>query len=149
MSCSLYITVGIPGSGKSTGIKKLLETVDAEVICPDDIREEVSGNAADQSQNEKVWKIAFSRLHKALKGDKSVIFDATSVNPKARKPLVKIGKQYKCEIVACVFPVTLQVAIQRQANRDRKVPDSVIENFYNRFKMPSVSEGFDRIFVFK
>jgi predicted kinase len=148
MSCELYITVGIPGSGKSTGIKKITETTNATVICPDDIREEISGDASDQSQNERVWKIAYARLHKALESGKSVIFDATSVNPKSRKPLIKVGKQYDCEIVACVFPVTLRTAIQRQSLRNRKVPEDVIKRFYERFKMPSTDEGFDKIFVY-
>lgn len=148
MSSTLYITVGIPGSGKSTGIVKLAEKTGAIIICPDDIRKVVSGNAADQTDNEKVWKIAFSRLHKSLEDGKSVIFDATSVYPKARKPLIKIGKKYDCEVVAYVFPVTLRTAIERQKNRDRKVPDEVIKSFYDRFKMPSTSEGFDGVFVY-
>jgi predicted kinase len=148
MSCSLYITVGIPGSGKTTGVKDIVEKTDATVICPDDIREEVSGDASDQSQNEKVWKIAYARLHKSLENGKSVVFDATSVYPKARKPLIKVGKQYNCEIVACVFPVTLQTAIDRQKGRDRQVPAEVIERFYDQFKMPSTSEGFDKVFVY-
>lgn len=149
MSCSLYITIGIPGSGKSTGIKKLLETVGAVVICPDDIREEVSVNASNPPDSSDVWKIAFSRLHKNLEDGQQVIFEDTSVNPKARKPLIKIGKKHNCEIVACVFPVTLQTAIKRQGERERKVPDHVIESFYNRFKIPVLSEGFDKILVFK
>ena len=140
--------MGIPGSGKSTGIRKVIEKTKAVVICPDDIREEVTGDAGDQSKNEKVWKIAYARLHKSLKQGKSVVFDATSVNPKSRAPLIKVGKQYDCEIVALVFPVTLRTAIERQSLRNRKVPSDIIKKFYDRFKMPFADEGFDKIFVY-
>lgn len=148
MNHTLYIMVGIPGSGKSTGARKLSDKTGSTIVCPDDIRAEKTGDASNQGDDDNVWKTAFGRLHGLLKNGDSVIFDATSVNVSSRKPLIKIGKKYKCDVVACVFPITLQTAIDRQDNRDRKVPTHVIEKFYNKFKMPSTSEGFDGIFRF-
>ena len=79
----LYISVGISGSGKSTYLNKL----NVPVVCPDDIRKELTGDISDQSQNQKVWFEAYRRLKEYIAKDEDVAFSATS-----------LGMQYMYEV---------------------------------------------------
>lgn len=71
----LYISVGISGSGKSTYLNKL----NVPVVCPDDIRKELTGDISDQSQNPKVWFEAYRRLKEYIARDEDVAFSATNL----------------------------------------------------------------------
>ena len=71
----LYISVGISGSGKSTYLNKL----NVPVVCPDDIRKELTGDISDQSQNPKVWFEAYQRLKDYIARDEDVAFSATNL----------------------------------------------------------------------
>jgi len=144
----LFILVGIPGSGKSTRVKHILSKLSADVICPDDIRLEITGDASDQSKNSEVWDIAYQNLHASLTKGSNVIFDSTAVSKKARKRLLSIGKKYDCEIIAIVCNVSLKTAISRQSLRSRKVPNDIITRFHDRFETPTTAEGFDLVLVY-
>jgi predicted kinase len=61
-------------------------------ISTDDIRLEITGNAEDQSKNAEVFSIARNRVNSALSENKSVVVDATNLNPKDRKDFILIGK---------------------------------------------------------
>ena len=144
----LILTSGIPAAGKSTWLKLLLEdNPEMELICPDDIREQLTGDAADQSKNAEVWQMAYELLHVAFMGEKDVVFDSTMVDKKSRKAPLKIAKKYGAEKIAIAFPVTLETALERNAGRDRKVPDFIIEKFFKRFTLPSKSEGFSQVII--
>jgi predicted kinase len=144
---TLHLMVGIPGSGKSTYIKSKL--ADKILICPDDIREELTGDASDQSQNALVWDTAYKRLHQALQNGKDVVFDATMVDKRSRKQPIKVARKYGVAVHAVAFPIDVSVAIDRQNKRDRKVSVDVIQRFADRFVLPSKSEGFETIVVVK
>lgn len=146
----LYITVGIPGSGKSTYTNKIIsETDNVKVISPDEIRGELTGDVSDQSRNADVWGLAHKRLHESLSSDCNVIFDSTAVDKKSRKNLIKIGKKYDAEIIALAFPVTFETAVERQKGRDRQVPLDVIQRFSDKFTLPSKKEGFDDVRIIR
>jgi predicted kinase len=144
----LYLTCGIPASGKSTWTSKFLQNnPNTIVICPDDIREELTGDASDQSKNKEVWELAYERLNTALCRKLDVLFDSTMVDEVSRKFPLEISKKYKAETIAVAFPVGLETALKRNAGRDRKVPEDVIRKFYERFVFPDESEGFDNVIV--
>lgn len=55
---TLYIPIGISGSGKTTYGNKL----NAVVVCPDDIRKELTGDISDQSKNAEVFSLYKKKL---------------------------------------------------------------------------------------
>lgn len=87
----LYIPVGISGSGK-THLKRSLKTIKISV-CPDDIRKELTGNIGDQSRNNEVFRIAYSRIKALLSQDKSVYFDGTNLRRDTIDTLLSIAKE--------------------------------------------------------
>ena len=139
----LYIMVGLPGSGKST-IAKECELENKIIISSDDIRAEIS-NVNDQTKNKEVFEILNLRVKMNLAKGKNVIFDATNINYKKRMEIIKNNKEYFCE---CIFVATpYEECLKRNSNRERKVPEKVIEKMYKNFYVPQAFEGFKRIIV--
>jgi predicted kinase len=63
----LILGIGIPGSGKTTVLKKLANDYNYSYICPDDIRFELTLDMSDQSRNKEVWRESYHRLEQDLK----------------------------------------------------------------------------------
>lgn len=141
----------MPGCGKTTYLKPLAAKLGLSYICPDDIREEITGEAKDHTQETKVWKIVHDRIKSALKS-RGVVIDATYTKVKDRRELIQLCKALGAtEIIAYWFNLPLEVCLKRNANRARKVPDSVIEKMYNRLQLnhPLLKEGLAEIVEIK
>jgi predicted kinase len=143
----LAVMIGISGSGKSTFANGLKTSIGAELIETDAIREELTGDAADQSQNYRVFQIAKQRVSSLLSQGKNVIIDATSVSEKDRKDWVEIGKKNNAELRAYFVNVPVEVAKKRNKSRTRQVPEDVIDRQSSRLQVPRKEEGFDYIKV--
>lgn len=144
---TLYITSGIPSSGKSTWAAAVKDYLKAEVVNMDSIRERLTGNASDQSKNAAVAKVAEIEARDAMSRKVNVVWDATSRTPKARRNLIAMGREFGAKIVAVHFDIPLDVALTRNAGRERKVPEDVIARFHSELVPPEHSEGFDEIIV--
>jgi len=137
--------VGVSGSGKSTFAKKIQSETDSEIVETDAIRFELTGNASDQSKNGLVFGIAKKRIRENLSSGKNVIFDATNLSVKDRREFIELGKEYGSKIHAYVVKPDLAISKQRNALRERQVPDFVIDKQHNKFVIPTEAEGIDYI----
>jgi len=96
--------IGISGCGKTTFgniLKK--ENPNLVVVCPDDIRKELTGDVSDQSQNEKVWNICYSKIIHSLQNGKDVYLSATNLSKGGLKHLFKIANEANAEIEVVAF----------------------------------------------
>ena len=149
MNNTLYITVGLPGSGKSTYVKNFIKDKDIEYLSSDELRAIYGKDETDQS----VTSIVFGHIKKTvdefLKDGKNVLVDATSVNRKERSDYINTAKKYGAKVVAIVFKMDRQGLIERNKKRGeqggRVVPDWVIDKMLNKFAEPSYDEGIDVI----
>lgn len=144
----VVMSVGIPGSGKTTVLKVISKNASILRISPDEIREEISGSATDQSVNHEAWEITYSRAQEALQANKSVIVDATHAEAYRRPGNVKMYRSYGAQsVVAVVFSTPLDTAKQRNTNRDRVVPEHALVRMHEslRNEPPTVAEGFDKV----
>ena len=149
MNNTLYITVGLPGSGKSTYVKNFIKDKDIEYLSSDSLRAIYGKSEEDQS----VTSIVFGHIKKTvdefLKDGKNVLVDATSVNRKERSDYINTAKKYGAKVVAIVFKMDRQGLIERNKKRGeqggRVVPDWVIDKMLNKFAEPSYDEGIDVI----
>lgn len=100
----IIFSIGISGCGKTTyGLKLLKKFRELIVVCPDDIRKELTGNTSDQSQNKQVFSIARDRIREALRQGKSVYFSACNLTKKSRKMIYELAKEFEQELVAVIF----------------------------------------------
>ena len=146
----LVVLVGPSYSGKSTVCEFFKryykeQELPMYVICPDDIRKELLGDAGDQSNGKMIFETAYERVDKALKSPlNTVFFDATSLTPARRKPLIEIAKKHITSCFATVMPdFTEEELTARAATRERKVPLDVVYAQKQRMVYPTVEEGFD------
>lgn len=82
----LWIMCGISGSGKSTVAAQIAkENANTVIVSSDSIREELTGNYADQEHNEEVFRIFHDRIRRNLENKRNVIADATNLTLKSRR----------------------------------------------------------------
>jgi predicted kinase len=141
--------IGIPGSGKTDWLKKHKPDTHV-VVCPDKIREKLTGSISDQSVNRETWREVYSRIIDALKQKINVILDATNLDTHFRNEL--LGLLPECKLIAIVFEIKPDEAFKRiqsaeivEENRCT-VPEYVVYRYYGDFlytKKVLKSEGFE------
>lgn len=137
--------VGLPGSGKSFYAKELASQYDAEIFSSDSLREELFNDVNFQGDNNALFKELHRRIKECLKSGKSAIYDATNINMKKRKAFLDELKNISCKKICCLMATPYKVCLERNAQRERKVPEEVITRMYKNFNVPFWYEGWDFI----
>ena len=139
----LIVMCGLPASGKSTYTNWLAESGVFCVVCPDSIRGELYGDENIQGDGKQVFAIAHARLIDLGKDKNNIVFDATNIDRKTRKNLVKEMRPYFDVIICKWFSTPLLTCKLRNAKRERQVPEEVLDSMHARFRTPMLDEGFD------
>jgi protein phosphatase len=137
---ALIILVGPPASGKSTWGKKFADDNDVVYVSTDAIRAQIGSGEADQSVSAAAFGIARQRVSQALGAGKSAMIDATSVNRKARRDWIQLGRGHGAYIVAVAFEVSRDELLRRDAQRERHVGPEVIDRFIGKYARPTADE---------
>jgi predicted kinase len=138
----IIITVGLPGSGKSTHLQRL----GVNPISSDELRRQILDDPADQSVNARIFAaIRYLIGQRIAVGRPITYIDATHLRRWERRNYVELAKHYGCELEALFFDVPLEVCIQRNQQRVRQVPEQAIRNMSQCMEPPTVEEGFTRI----
>ena len=149
MNNTLYIAVGLPGSGKSTYAKNFIKGKDIEYLSSDELRAVYGKDETDQSVTSIVFGHIKRKVDEFLKDGKNVLVDATSVNRRERSDYINSAKKYGAKVVALVFKMDRNGLIARNKKRGdeggRVVPDWVIDKMLNKYEEPSSDEGIDTI----
>lgn len=146
---SLFLTMGIPGSGKSTYIKTAMRPEDI-YISRDKIRFSLlKPNEPYFSKEKEVFRILISKTNEALKNGRGDVYvDATHLNKASRAKLLTKLTETPHEINVVFMNTSLKEAIKRNNNRTgrAKVPEKSIKEMYNSIEMPSSEEGIKYLF---
>jgi len=141
---TVYMMVGLPGSGKSY----LAKTFDCPVVSSDDIRAELcNGNLDDKDNHEKVFQEVHRRIKDYLKNGQSCVLDATNLSRKRRKHFVSTVPA-GVNKVAIVVATELPILLRQNDERDHTVPEDVIMRYYKTISIPRKDEGWDEIRVY-
>ena len=140
----LLMLVGLPGSGKSTYIKKYFNQ-NLKVHSSDAIREELTGDINNQDINSRVFETLHKRVKEDLKNGISCVYDATNISWKRRKSFLESLNGINCWKVCHIIATPFEVCLEQNEQRDRKVPYEVIERMYKNFDIPWWNEGWDDI----
>lgn len=143
---TLYMMVGIPGSGKSTFAKNLK----GKYISRDEIRFKMINNKDDYFSKEgEVFQKFIYEIQDTVIANKDVIVDATHLNKNSRRKI--LSKVCPKKVIAIVMDTPLDVCLQRNAQRSGRafVPEDVIRNMHENMTIPEYDEGFDAIIMVK
>lgn len=143
----IFIAIGIPGCGKSTWMQKnITDPSKTAVINMDTIRQEVTGDPTDQTQNALVASLARQKFLTAVShGVPSIYWDNTTTQRKYRKELIQVGKKGGYKVVAVHFKVPFDICESRNKGRDRVVPHDVLVRMQGQLQPPEKDEGWDDI----
>lgn len=145
----LILLVGIPGSGKTTYAKEYARIYDNTVhLSSDLIRAELYGDESTQGDPVKVFGLMQKRAVDALKGGKSVLYDATNMTRKDRAGIIAACPRH-AQIEAHIIWAPIETCVERDTNRDRTVGRAVIDKMLKRFQAPYFDEGFDDIKIIR
>jgi len=140
----IVVLVGLPGSGKSTYLAQRGE----EGLSSDAIRRLLADDATDQTIHDRVFQTLRYLLRQRLSIGRPVTYiDATNLTPEERRPYIGIGQSYGCEVEAVFFDVPLEVCRDRNARRNRVVPEDALAKMALKLVPPSAVEGFQRVIV--
>ena len=148
----LVMLCGIPCSGKSTYVNKLLTYEywkDAIILSTDNYIEEqakrlgMTYNEVFQDCIDEATRQLEMSFVGAKEEGKRIIWDQTNLSIKTRKKkLTKVPSIYKRTVVW--FQVDLEEALKRNGTREGKfIPESILKRMYHQFEVPTLEEGFD------
>ena len=148
----LVMLCGIPCSGKSTYVNKLLTYEywkDAIILSTDNYIEEqakrlgMTYNEVFQDCIDEATRQLEMSFVRAKDEGKKIIWDQTNLSIKTRKKkLTKVPSIYKR--TAVWFQVDLEEALKRNETREGKfIPESILKRMYHQFEIPTLEEGFD------
>ena len=138
----VWLMCGIPGSGKSTWVKKRLMENGGIWISRDEVRFSMIREDEDYfSKENEVFDKFIANICEALKSPlaENIYIDATHISDKARKKVLnRLPKDNIDEVIYVVFKVPMEVCLERNALRTGRevVPESAIYNMAKSFKMP-------------
>lgn len=145
----VLIGIGIPGAGKTTHLNQYALDRGLIRLSPDDIRERLLGDYRDNSQNTLVWQRLYAQIRAVLYGG-SVIVDGSGTNPMYRRQDIELYRSWGAEkVIGVVFEVPLEIALARNAEREKPVPEEGVRHFYELLTQypPALEDGFDELYV--
>jgi len=135
----LVVLCGPSGSGKSTFIQKHLP--DYEVVSLDNLREEMSGDRADQTMNGQVRQEAQFQLKAALRPGRKVVWDATNLRKDFRSMVCATGFDYRALVTLVVIHLKPEDYAARNLKRTQAVPSKVLSSQLEGWEYPDVDEA--------
>lgn len=141
---TLWIMVGLSGSGKSSVSKQIAEeNPNTVIISLNSIREELTGKAEDQTKNEEIFKIFHDRIRENLENKKNVIADATNITMRSRRVIIENVKGVDCHKIVYLITKPFRQCKIENLNKQHPVPEEMLNGQLNKFQIPFMEEGFD------
>ena len=147
MQGELIMFVGLPGSGKSTYFQKYFSSKRYIRLSLDDFRKLITGH----DYHEPFEPVAHAWIEQTgryfLSQGYRVILDNTHLRRGLRTKWCRIARQYDAKVSACYFKTSLETCLERNAQRERKVPEEVLKRMHEQFEEILPEEDFDEIVV--
>lgn len=163
---TIYLTIGIPGSGKSTWAKKFAATC-AEptvIVCRDDIRTMLAGTYENYNFNKmekRVKKLAEDLVVDLVLDGYNVIIDETNVDSTTKQRwetlincnLELIEERYTRGLTykEVIFLTDLNTCIKRRVSGNKKTNEDwnkIVRSFWNKLFLPEAIYANNPRYVF-
>jgi predicted kinase len=141
---TVVLAIGLPGSGKSSWFKRH----NILPLSSDMLRQLLF----DDSEEQRFQDLVFSNLRSMLKARliarrPTSYVDATNLTPHDRHSWIKLARDFGYDVQGVFFDVPLEVCLERNHKRSRKVSDDIMRRMSAKLKPPAFEEGFSKITV--
>lgn len=156
---TLYMMVGLPGSGKSYWVNEKSDYVDTENAYRYSTDEVIDNVAAEYDCTyDQVWSklidfatyVSNRECVDAIENECDIYWDQTNLSKESRRRKLQrfAGKGYRKIAVVCEAPTKeeWEVRLEREG---KTIPDDVMNKMIDSFEMPTLDEGFDEIIRLK
>jgi len=147
MKPTMIMMCGLPKSGKSTYIKKMLsgsiETRPDVIISSDEIRKQMFGHEYFPTIEGIVWTFAYGMAQLLLAQNLDIIVDSINIHVYSRAKWITIARKYQAEVRIVYMTTDAEECVKRNKG---SIPDIEITKRTSYFTYPEYEEGFDDIY---
>lgn len=131
----LYMTKGLPASGKSTWAKQHVDSnPDIFRVNKDDLRAMLHNSKYSKSNENFVLMVRDFIIEETLKGGNSIVVDDTNLHEKHEIRLRELAEKYQAVFDVVHFDdITLEECIRRDAARPNSVGAKVIKDMHKQY----------------
>lgn len=145
---ALLVLVGASGSGKSTWAEATFGG--RSIVSSDSLRAILGEDETDQVASAAAFAMLEEAVRVRLDRGLTTVIDTVGHDPTRRRRWLEAGRTAGLPVYAVVFDVPAAECKRRNRNRERRVPDRVIDTQSRalRAQRPSIeSEGWDDVIV--
>jgi predicted kinase len=136
------------GCGKSTfAARHFLPT---QIVSSDDCRARVSDDPANQAVSHHAFDLMYFIIRKRLLLKRLTVADATNLESFDRREMIKTARWFNFKAAALVLDIPLETCLERNAARERVVPEEALTRQFEKFESSLKSirqEGFNYVFM--
>ena len=127
-SPGLVVLSGAPGSGKTTFARKHFSAT--EVLSSDAFRGAVSDDEHSTEASADAFWLMHETARRRLRHRRLTVIDATTASREAREGLRALATECHAQMSAIVFDLPIETALERNAARDRVVPERALRRLH-------------------
>lgn len=115
----LLMLAGLPGSGKSTFAAEVTSRVPFVVLESDRMRKKLVGNPQyTADEHSRVFRACHRLIHDFLANGYPVLFDATNLTERNRRPVYDIARKLGVPLAIAVLTASTDVVRERLGDRE-------------------------------
>lgn len=140
-----HFLIGPPSSGKSTFAHQLAQLIPtARIVSTDATRALLFGDESIQGDWSLIEENVLSQMQESFQAGQPVIYDATNAKPEWRTSLLSRVRDDNVQWMAWHLQTPLALCKVWNKQRQRLVPEIVIEEFFQALQEfpPALNEGF-------
>lgn len=147
---TVYMTIGIPGSGKTTWVRRNISK-SIVIIALDELRGKEYGYFPQELDDEKervIWNKALDIASGNLQRGKDVLIDSMALTKEFRKRIIsdlECVTRTTFRKVAIFLDTPLEVALHRNNERSKRVLQATIMELSLVLEPPEAPEEFDGV----
>lgn len=133
----LVIFCGIPGSGKTTLAKLVVDGIEDSVhIQTDAVRAMLTHPAFSQKESQFVYDACYGVAREALRAGYLVVLDGTFMRDEYRSEARQRLRRHCSRIDTIWVHCALETALQRNSLREAPIPPEKLEGIHSGFQVP-------------